>query len=80
MSSMVVRLTTFRCICGVSGSAGIQFKDVTTLLLDPKAFQLTTDFLVQRYQDQKVDAVVGFEARGFIFGPPLVRTGPVIIA
>ncbi|CAG9466604.1 unnamed protein product [Pedinophyceae sp. YPF-701] len=50
---------------------GIQFKDVTTLLLDPKAFQHTVDMMVERYKDKKIDVVCGFEARGFIFGPPV---------
>lgn len=50
---------------------GIQFQDVTTILLDPTAFKHTIDMLVERYQGQKVDVVAGFEARGLIFGAPL---------
>jgi len=50
---------------------GIMFWDVTTLLLDHKAFKDTIDIFVERYQDQKIDAIVGIEARGFIFGPPI---------
>eukprot|EP00879_Flechtneria_rotunda_P028341 GHRR01030442.1.p1 GENE.GHRR01030442.1~~GHRR01030442.1.p1 ORF type:complete len:166 (+),score=34.45 GHRR01030442.1:152-649(+) len=50
---------------------GILFWDVTTLMLSPQAFQLTIDLLVERYKDQKVDVVAGFEARGLIFGAPL---------
>jgi len=50
---------------------GIMFYDVTTLLLDHKAFKDTIDILVERYRDQKVDVIVGIEARGFIFGPPV---------
>lgn len=38
---------------------GILFWDVTTLLLNPKAFQLTIDALYDRYKDQKVDVVAG---------------------
>lgn len=38
---------------------GILFWDVTTLLLDPRAFQLTVDALYDRYKDQKIDAVAG---------------------
>lgn len=50
---------------------GIMFRDVTTLLLDHKAFKDTIDIFVERYQGQKVDVIVGIEARGFIFGPPI---------
>eukprot|EP00775_Hariotina_reticulata_P007239 gene7239-7452_t len=50
---------------------GILFWDVTTLLLSPQAFQYVIDLLVERYKDQRIDAVAGFEARGFIFGAPL---------
>lgn len=50
---------------------GIMFKDITTLLLDPKAFKNTVDFFVERYTGKGIDAVAGIEARGFIFGPPI---------
>ncbi|CAI9115949.1 OLC1v1016967C1 [Oldenlandia corymbosa var. corymbosa] len=50
---------------------GILFQDITTLLLDPKAFKDTIDLFVERYKDQKIDVVAGIEARGFIFGPPI---------
>lgn len=39
--------------------AGIMFRDVTTLLLDHKAFKDTIDIFVERYRDQKVDVIVG---------------------
>jgi adenine phosphoribosyltransferase len=38
---------------------GILFWDVTTLLLNPQAFQLTIDAMVERYKDQNVDVVAG---------------------
>jgi hypothetical protein len=38
---------------------GILFWDVTTLMLNPPAFQLTIDALYDRYKDQKVDVVAG---------------------
>jgi adenine phosphoribosyltransferase len=50
---------------------GIMFQDVSTLLLDPAAFQASIDILVERYSTQNIDAVAGFEARGFVFGPPV---------
>lgn len=52
-------------------SSGINFRDITTLLLDPKAFQDTVDLFVERYKDQKIDVVAAVEARGFIFGAPV---------
>ncbi|CAL4905536.1 unnamed protein product [Urochloa decumbens] len=50
---------------------GIMFQDITTLLLDPKAFHDTIDLFVERYKDQGITVVAGVEARGFIFGPPI---------
>lgn len=42
---------------------GIMFQDVTTLLLDPEAFQFSIDDLTQRYKHQNIDAVVGESCR-----------------
>ncbi|XP_068654143.1 adenine phosphoribosyltransferase 1-like [Aristolochia californica] len=50
---------------------GILFQDITTLLLDPKAFRDTIDLFVERYRDKNISVVAGIEARGFIFGPPI---------
>lgn len=50
---------------------GILFRDITSLLEDPKAFKLTIELLVDHYQDKKIDKVVGTEARGFIFAAPI---------
>lgn len=50
---------------------GIYFYDITTLLLNATAFQHVIDILAERYKSQNVDVIAGFEARGFIFGPPL---------
>lgn len=50
---------------------GISFKDITPLLLDPKAFQSVIDQFAEKYRDAKVDAIVAAEARGFFFGAPL---------
>ena len=48
--------------------AGIQFRDITTLLEDPIALRMTIDSIVHRYLKQNITAVAGIEARGFIFG------------
>ncbi|CAN1748088.1 Adenine phosphoribosyltransferase 3 [Linum perenne] len=46
-------------------------QDITTLLLDPKAFKDTVDLFIERYKGKNISAVAGIEARGFIFGPPI---------
>ncbi|XP_020217520.1 adenine phosphoribosyltransferase 4 [Cajanus cajan] len=51
--------------------SGIMFQDITTLLLDPKAFKDTIDLFVERYKGKNISVVAGIEARGFIFGPPI---------
>ncbi|KAK4782169.1 hypothetical protein SAY86_016271 [Trapa natans] len=50
---------------------GILFQDITTLLLDIKAFRDTIDLFVERYKEKGISVVAGVEARGFIFGPPI---------
>jgi adenine phosphoribosyltransferase len=50
---------------------GIMFRDITSLIENGAAFAATINLLVERYKDQKIDKVVGTEARGFIFGAPL---------
>jgi len=50
---------------------GIIFRDITTLLQDPDGFKETIDILHKRYEDQKIDKIIGIESRGFIFGAPL---------
>ena len=51
--------------------AGILFYDITTLLKDPGGLRGVIDGLKDHYRDAKVDAVLGIEARGFIFAPAL---------
>jgi adenine phosphoribosyltransferase len=48
---------------------GVMFRDISTLLQNPKAFKLVVDILVERYRDKGVTLVAGLDARGFIFGP-----------
>ncbi len=47
---------------------GIQFRDITTLLRDRRAFEITIDALSEPWRDQRIDKVAGIEARGFILG------------
>lgn len=50
---------------------GIIFKDITTLLKDPRAFRQVIELFLERYRGQEIDQVVAVESRGFIFGTPL---------
>jgi adenine phosphoribosyltransferase len=50
---------------------GIIFKDISTLLKNKEAFRESIDLLAKKYQNEKIDFVVGIESRGFIFGAPL---------
>jgi adenine phosphoribosyltransferase len=52
---------------------GILFKDITTLLRDPKAFKYVLDELATAYIQSRVEIVVGIESRGFIFGGALAH-------
>ena len=52
-------------------SPGIVFKDITPLLQDPGAVRHAVSLMADRYRPGGVDAVVGIESRGFIFGVPL---------
>jgi adenine phosphoribosyltransferase len=47
---------------------GILFRDITTLLADPRAFRQAVDELVQPLAGMKIDKIAGIEARGFILG------------
>ncbi len=46
---------------------GIQFKDITPVLADPRLFSSSIDLLIDGFKPGQVDAVVGIDARGFIF-------------
>jgi len=47
--------------------AGIQFKDITPVLADARLFSGAIELLTQKFKPGDVDAVVGIDARGFIF-------------
>jgi adenine phosphoribosyltransferase len=46
---------------------GIQFKDITPVLADPRLFAGAIDLLTEKFKPGSVDMVVGIDARGFIF-------------
>jgi len=48
---------------------GILFYDITTVLKDPVGLHRAVDALADHYVGRTIDAVVGIEARGFIFAP-----------
>ena len=50
---------------------GIVYKDITTLLKDATAYTFVINKLFDRYKDQRIDKVIGIEARGFIIAASL---------
>ena len=50
---------------------GILFRDITPLLADPTAFKYVVDTFLEHCRSRDIEAVVGIESRGFIFGTPL---------
>jgi len=52
---------------------GVIFKDVTPLLGDARAFAHAIDTIVARFRDERIDKVVGIEARGFILAAPIAH-------
>ena len=51
--------------------AGIIFRDITSLLEVPAAFQASIDAIVAEFKDKGITKIVGTESRGFIFGAPV---------
>jgi adenine phosphoribosyltransferase len=47
---------------------GIMFRDITTLLSDAKGLKKAIKGMAKPFEDEKIDAVAGIEARGFILG------------
>lgn len=59
---------------------GIIFKDITTLLQDAKSYARMIDSIANRYIGQRIQKVVGVEARGFIIGSALAyRLGAGVV-
>ena len=52
---------------------GILFRDITPLLLDPKAFRAATEAMAEPFRDVAVDRVLAIESRGFLFGAPIAQ-------
>ena len=47
---------------------GIQFRDITTLLGNPRGFRTAVELMARPFQGARIEAVAGIEARGFILG------------
>ena len=47
---------------------GVQFRDITPLLSNPRVFRVLIDEFVHRYFDVRPAAIAGLDARGFIIG------------
>ncbi|MGC1244371.1 MAG: adenine phosphoribosyltransferase [Chryseosolibacter sp.] len=52
---------------------GVVFKDITPVLADPALVRKIIPFMASAYRDQRIDAVAGIEARGFILGSLLAH-------
>lgn len=50
---------------------GILFRDISPLLASPAAFREAIRRLCLPFREQEIDMIVGAEARGFIFAPPM---------
>jgi adenine phosphoribosyltransferase len=50
---------------------GIMFRDITPLLGDAAGFKAVIDLFVDRFRGERLDYVVGVEARGYMFAAPL---------
>lgn len=60
--------------------AGVNYKDVSTLLRDGNAFHYAVDQLAGQFKPGEVDLLVGIESRGFLVGAPLAYAMNVGIA
>ena len=50
---------------------GVNFKDITTLLQNPKVFKYTVDQMCRPFLSQKIDKIVAIDARGFLLAAPM---------
>jgi adenine phosphoribosyltransferase len=54
--------------------AGIVFKDITPVLLDPSLFRDATDAMAAPFARDAISHVVAIESRGFILGAPVAQS------
>ena len=53
--------------------SGVVFRDITPLVGDPATLRLAVEELIHPFIDERINAVAGMEARGFIFGALAAR-------
>jgi adenine phosphoribosyltransferase len=51
--------------------AGVNFKDISPIFMDPQLMTETTDALVFPWKEYGITKVIGIESRGFLFGPQI---------
>jgi adenine phosphoribosyltransferase len=55
---------------------GVLFYDITSILMEPRAFNYCIESMAEIYQGRNINAVAAIEARGFVFAAPFaVRMG-----
>ncbi len=61
---------------------GVLFYDITSIFINPEAFQYVLDRMDALYEESEVDGVIAIESRGFIVGAPfaLRRSLPLVLA
>ncbi len=52
---------------------GIMFRDITSLIENPDAFDFCINKFVEEYKNKGIDKIAGIESRGFIFGAALAK-------
>lgn len=65
-----ILLKNLRCIPDFP-IKGINFRDVTTLFLNPECLEVITDELYEMYKDAGITKIVGLESRGFVMASAL---------
>ena len=50
---------------------GIMFRDITTLLQNPRAFRYAVESMAERFEGVELDTIAGIDARGFVFAAPI---------
>ena len=50
---------------------GVQFKDITSLLLSPDAFSATIDRMVEEAHRRNIEGLAAIDSRGFLFAAPM---------
>lgn len=51
--------------------SGVHFRDITPLFQSPALWAAVIEHFAERYRNEKLDAIAGLEARGFILGAAL---------